>query len=119
MRRLRRAVQLRELTVLKSGERREPFDREKLRLSIALACRKRGVEAERIDQLVSGIQRQLETSGESEAPSKRIGEMVMSGLMALDTVAYIRFASVYKDFAEARDFHEFAGAVAEAGESEA
>ncbi|MBC7987623.1 MAG: transcriptional repressor NrdR [Sphingomonadaceae bacterium] len=107
-------VQLRELTVAKSGERREPFNREKLRLSVSLACRKRGVESERIDQLVSGIQRRLETSGETEVPSKAIGEMVMDGLKGLDSVAYIRFASVYKDFTEARDFEEFAGTVGEA-----
>ena len=104
-------IQLRELTVLKSRERREPFDRDKLHLSVSLACRKRGVELEQIDQLVSGIQRQLETSGESEIQSKRIGEMVMEGLQQLDSVAYIRFASVYKDFTEAKDFQDFAGTV--------
>lgn len=104
-------IQLRELTVVKSGDRREPFDREKLRQSVSLACRKRAIEPERIEQLVSGIQRQLETSGESEVPSKRIGEMVMIALKGLDTVAYIRFASVYKDFTEAKDFEEFAGRV--------
>ena len=104
-------IQLRELTVLKSRERREPFDRDKLHLSVSLACRKRGVELEQIDQLVSGIQRQLETSGESEVQSKRIGEMVMEGLQQLDSVAYIRFASVYKDFTEAKDFQDFAGTV--------
>jgi transcriptional repressor NrdR len=108
-------VQLRELTIVKSGNRREPFDRGKLERSIAIACRKRPVPPERIDKLVSSIQRQLETSGESEADSARIGEMVMAGLKALDPVAYIRFASVYKDFREARDFEEFAGTVSEAG----
>jgi transcriptional repressor NrdR len=107
-------VQLRELTIVKSGSRREPFDRGKLERSIAIACRKRPVAAERIDKLVSSIQRQLETSGESEMVSTRIGEMVMAGLKALDPVAYIRFASVYKDFREAKDFEEFAGAVGEA-----
>ena len=108
-------VQLRELTVVKSGSRREPFDRGKLDRSIAIACRKRAVPQERIDRLVSSIQRQVETTGESEIDSTRIGEMVMDGLKALDPVAYIRFASVYKDFREARDFEAFAGAVSEAG----
>ena len=106
-------IQLRELTVVKSGDRREPFEREKLGRSIATACRKRPVEPVKIERLISSIQRQLETSGESEASSKRIGELVMDGLRALDPVAYIRFASVYKEFAEARDFHEFAGNVVE------
>lgn len=108
-------VQLREVTVVKSGGKREPFDRAKVEQSVALACRKRGIEQERIDQLVSGIQRQVETAGESELPSARIGEMVMEGLRQLDSVAYIRFASVYRDFSEARDFEEFASAVQEAG----
>jgi transcriptional repressor NrdR len=104
-------IQLRELTVVKSEDRREPFDRTKLERSIAIACRKRPVPPERIEKLVSSIQRQLETSGESEMPSARIGGMVMEGLKALDPVAYIRFASVYKDFREAKDFEEFAGSV--------
>ncbi|MFL6845518.1 MAG: transcriptional regulator NrdR [Allosphingosinicella sp.] len=108
-------VQLRELTVVKSENRREPFDRSKLDRSIAIACRKRPVPAERLDRLVSSIQRQIETSGDSEIASSRIGGMVMDGLKALDPVAYIRFASVYKDFREARDFEEFAGSVGEAG----
>ena len=108
-------VQLRELTVVKSGERREPFERAKLERSVATALRKRPVAHERIDRLVSSIQRQLETSGESEIPATRVGEMVMDGLQALDPVAYIRFASVYKDFSEARDFEAFAGAVGEDG----
>ncbi len=108
-------VQLRDLTVVKAGNRREPFDRGKLERSIAIACRKRPVPQERIDRLVSSIQRQIETTGESEIASTRIGEMVMDGLKALDPVAYIRFASVYKDFREARDFEEFAGSVSEAG----
>jgi transcriptional repressor NrdR len=107
-------VQLRELTIVKSENRRESFDRTKLDRSIAIACRKRPIEPERIDRLVTAIQRQIETSGESEIPAARVGEMVMAGLKALDTVAYIRFASVYKDFTEARDFEEFAGTVAEA-----
>jgi transcriptional repressor NrdR len=104
-------VQLREIIVVKSGERREPFDRAKIDQSVALACRKRNVAQERLDQLVSGIQRRVETMGESEVPSKVIGEMVMDGLRQLDSVAYIRFASVYRDFGEARDFEEFASAV--------
>jgi transcriptional repressor NrdR len=104
-------IQLRELTVVKSENRREPFERSKLERSISIACRKRPVSPERIDKLVSSIQRQVETSGESEIASARIGEMVMAGLKALDPVAYIRFASVYKDFREARDFEEFAGTI--------
>ena len=108
-------VQLREVTVVKSGGKREPFDRAKVEQSVALACRKRGVEQERIDQLVSGIQRQVETVGDSEIASERIGEMVMDGLRQLDSVAYIRFASVYRDFGEAKDFEEFASAIQEAG----
>ena len=107
-------VQLRELTIVKSENRREPFDRSKLERSIAIACRKRPVPQERIERLASSIQRQLETSGESEMASSRIGEMVMEGLKALDPVAYIRFASVYKDFREAKDFEDFAGTVSEA-----
>jgi transcriptional repressor NrdR len=108
-------VQLREILVVKSGEKREPFDRAKIEQSVALACRKRGVPQERLDQLVSGIQRQIETLGESEVPSKAIGEMVMDGLRQLDSVAYIRFASVYRDFSEARDFEQFASTVRDVG----
>lgn len=109
-------VQLREVTIVKSGERKEAFDRSKLEQSVALACRKRGVSEERIDQLISGIQRQVETAGEPEVPSARIGEMVMEGLKQIDSVAYIRFASVYRDFSEARDFEEFASTVQEAAQ---
>ena len=113
-------IQLRDLIVLKNegstGDvRREPFERDKLIRSISVACRKRGIDAARIEQLVSGIQRQLETAGESEVASSRIGALVMEGLKGLDSVAYIRFASVYKDFREARDFEEFAGSVGEMG----
>jgi transcriptional repressor NrdR len=104
-------VQLREITVVKSDEGREPFARGKIEQSVALACRKRGIAQERLDQLVSGIQRQIETLGETEVTSQAIGEMVMDGLRQLDSVAYIRFASVYRDFSEARDFEEFASAV--------
>ncbi len=106
-------IQLRELVVLKNEDRREPFERDKLIRSVSVACRKRGIEPQRIEQLVSGIQRQLETSGEAEIASARIGELVMDGLKGLDSVAYIRFASVYKDFREAKDFEEFAGSVGE------
>jgi len=106
-------IQIRDLTVIKSEDKREPFEREKLLRSIAIATRKRPVDAVRIEKLVSGIQRQLETLGDSEVTSKRIGELVMDGLKALDSVAYIRFASVYRDFSEARDFEEFAGNVNE------
>jgi len=108
-------IQLRELTVLKSEDKREPFDREKLLRSVSIAARKRPIDALRLEKLVSGIQRQLETLGEGEVSTQRIGEMVMDGLKGLDSVAYIRFASVYRDFSEARDFEEFAGSVTEAG----
>ncbi|WP_374943821.1 transcriptional regulator NrdR [Sphingomonas sp.] len=108
-------IQLRELVVLKSEDRREPFDRDKLLRSLSIAARKRPIDAARLERLVSGIQRQLETSGEHEVSSKRIGELVMDALKALDPVAYIRFASVYRDFSEAKDFEAFAGSV-EAGE---
>lgn len=107
-------IQLRDLTVLKSEDRREPFERDKLVRSVSIAARKRPITAIQIEKLVSGIQRQLETMGETEIPSQRIGEMVMDGLKGLDPVAYIRFASVYKDFTEAKDFEEFAGNVSEA-----
>ncbi|GAA4769801.1 transcriptional regulator NrdR [Novosphingobium ginsenosidimutans] len=107
-------VQLREITVVKSGDKREPFDRSKIEQSVALACRKRGVAQERLDQLVSGIQRQVETLGDGEVSAKQIGEMVMDGLRQLDSVAYIRFASVYRDFSEAKDFEDFASAVQDA-----
>ncbi|MET1084081.1 MAG: transcriptional regulator NrdR [Burkholderiales bacterium] len=104
-------VQLREITVVKSDGSRQLFDRSKIEQSVVLACRKRSVEREQIDRLVSGVQRQVETLGESEVSSLAIGEMVMDGLRQLDSVAYIRFASVYRDFNEARDFEEFASTV--------
>jgi transcriptional repressor NrdR len=100
-------VQLRELTVIKSGGSREPFDREKLLRSMRIALRKRPVDADRIDRVVNSLVRQLESSGETEIPAKQIGEMVMQSLAALDKVAYIRYASVYKDFREVADFNEF------------
>jgi transcriptional repressor NrdR len=108
-------VQLRDLTVVKKDGKREPFERSKIEQSVALACRKRGVPQERLDQLVSGIQRQIETLGEPEVPAKAIGELVMDGLRQLDSVAYIRFASVYRDFGEARDFEQFASTVRDVG----
>ncbi|MBA17145.1 MAG: transcriptional regulator NrdR [Sphingomonas sp.] len=108
-------IQLRDLTIVKSEDRREPFERDKLMRSVSIACRKRPIAPTAIEKLVSGIQRQLETQGDSEIPAQRIGEMVMEGLKGLDSVAYIRFASVYKDFREARDFEEFAGSVNEVG----
>ena len=108
-------IQLRELTVVKSDGKREPFDRSKLERSIQIACRKRPVDPARIERLATAIQRQIETSGDSEITATAVGEMVMDGLKALDSVAYIRFASVYKDFREAKDFEDFAGAVSEAG----
>ena len=108
-------VQLRELVVVKKTGERETFDRDKLMRSIEIACRKRDLDSARLERLASGIQRQLETSGESEIPVERVGEAVMEGLKSLDSVAYIRFASVYKDFREAKDFEDFAGSVAEAG----
>ncbi|MDM7955005.1 transcriptional regulator NrdR [Blastomonas sp.] len=108
-------IQLRDIMVVKSENRREPFNRAKIEKSVAVACRKRGIDQERIDQLVSGIQRQIETSGENEVRSRDIGEMVMDGLRVLDSVAYIRFASVYRDFSEAKDFEEFASTVKDVG----
>ena len=108
-------IQLREMNVVKSDGRREPFDRAKLERSISVACRKRPVDPARIERLATAIQRQIETSGDSEIAATAVGGMVMDGLKALDSVAYIRFASVYKDFREAKDFEDFAGAVSEAG----
>jgi transcriptional repressor NrdR len=109
-------IQLRELSVIKTEGKREPFDREKLERSLSVACRKRPVDNTQIEKLASAIQRQLETLGESEIESKQTGEFVMDGLKALDSVAYIRFASVYKDFSEAKDFEDFAGSVVEAAQ---
>ena len=100
-------VQLRELTVIKKDGKREPFDRGKLERAIGHACRTREVDRAKIEQLVSGVQRQLETLGD-EVSSTRIGEAVMAGLKAIDHVAYIRFASIYKDFSDPGDFAEIA-----------
>jgi len=108
-------VQLRELTIVKTEGKREPFEREKLERSIMIACRKRPITPEQIAQLATGIQRQIETSGDTEITTAGIGALVMEGLKGLDSVAYIRFASVYKDFTEAQDFEDFAGAVKDAG----
>jgi transcriptional repressor NrdR len=97
-------VQLRELTVIKRNGRRVPFDRDKLLRSVQIALRKRPVDPERIDQMVSKIVRELESMGESEVSSETIGEIVMEHLRGLDDVAYVRFASVYRNFREAKDF---------------
>jgi transcriptional repressor NrdR len=100
-------VQLRDLLVVKKDGRRVPFDRDKLTRSIGIATRKRGIDEEQIERIVNGIVRRIETSGESEVPSTRIGELAMESLAQLDEVAYVRFASVYRDFATLRDFEEF------------
>lgn len=102
-------VQLRELTVVKRSGRRIPFDRDKLQRSVEVALRKRPVDVERIDRMVNGIVRQLESMGEGEVPSSTVGQLVMEGLKSLDDVAYVRFASVYKNFREARDFEDLIG----------
>ncbi|MCC7429138.1 MAG: transcriptional repressor NrdR [Alphaproteobacteria bacterium] len=104
-------VQLRELTVVKSDGRRVAFDRDKLKRSIEISLRKRPVDEDRIERIVNSIQRRLESSGESEVPSKTVGEMVMEALKGLDPVAYVRFASVYRNFREAKDFEEFIGSL--------
>ncbi len=100
-------VQLRELTVVKGSGKRETFDRDKLLRSMTIALRKRPVEHERIERVVNGIVRRLESSGESEFPTTLVGELIMDALASLDQVAYVRFASVYRNFREARDFEEF------------
>ncbi len=102
-------VQLRELTVVKSNGQREPFDRDKLLRSMQIALRKRPVDPERLERVVNGIVRRLESSGESEIPASVIGQIVMDALASLDQVAYVRFASVYRNFREAKDFEEFVG----------
>ena len=102
-------IQLRELIIIKNTGRKVPFDRDKLMRSVQVALRKRPVEPERIERMVSGIVRRLENLGESEIPAKMVGELVMEGLYALDQVAYVRFASVYRNFREAKDFEEFLG----------
>jgi transcriptional repressor NrdR len=102
-------VQLRELVVVKRSGRRIPFDREKLTRSVEIALRKRPVDPDRVERMINGIVRQLESLGEGEVASAAIGELVMEGLKALDDVAYVRFASVYRNFREARDFEEIIG----------
>ena len=109
-------VQLRELTVLKKNNQREPFDREKLARSIYVALRKRPVEPERVERMINSLVRQLESSGDTEIRSEQIGEEVMEALAILDQVAYIRFASVYRNFREAKDFGEFVGRIAADGD---
>jgi transcriptional repressor NrdR len=106
-------VQLRELTVTKKGGKKEPFDREKLQRSLKIALQKRPVEDEQIERIVNSIQRRLESLGEAELPSKVIGEIVMDVLADLDPVAYVRFASVYRNFREAKDFEKFIGTLSD------
>jgi transcriptional repressor NrdR len=106
-------VQLRELTVVKKSGRRVPFDRDKLMQSLSISLRKRPVDPERVERMVNGIVRQLESSGDAEIQSEHIGELVMEGLRALDSIAYVRFASVYKNFREASDFSTIIDELAE------
>lgn len=110
-------VQLRELSVLKSDGEKVPFDREKLARSLQIALRKRPVDEDRVERIVNGIQRRLETLGESEIPTKVIGEMVMDALAEMDQVAFVRFASVYRDFRDAKDFEAFIGKLGSEQES--
>ena len=102
-------VQLRELVIVKRSGRRSPFDRDKLMRSVMIALRKRPVDQDRIEQMVSRIVRQLESMGETELPSSTVGGLVMAGLKELDDVAYVRYASVYRDFRETGDFARFLG----------
>ena len=102
-------VQLRELTVIKRNGRRVPFDRDKLMRSVEIALRKRAVDPDRVDRMVNGIVRQLESTGESDIPSETIGHLVMEGLRGLDDVAYVRFASVYRNFRDPKDFEAVLG----------
>ena len=113
-------VQLRELTILKRSGRRTPFDRDKLARSISIAMRKRPVDPERVEHMISTIVRQLESMGETELPSSAVGELVMKQLKQLDDVAYVRYASVYRDFRETQDFAQFLSeeGLAEAAEDE-
>ena len=108
-------IQLRELSVVKSDGQRVPFERDKMLRSMQIALRKRPVAPERIDQIVTAIVRRLESLGETEIPSSVIGEMVMETLSGLDQVAYVRFASVYRNFGEKKDFEEFIGGLADHG----
>ncbi len=102
-------VQIRDLMVLKSEGKKELFERDKLTRSIRIAVRKRPVDEEQVERIVTSIQRRLETMGESEIPSSHVGELVMEALASIDQVAYVRFASVYRNFREAKDFEEFVG----------
>jgi len=102
-------VQLRELTIVKRSGRRTPFDRDKLARSISIAMRKRPVDSERVEKMISTIVRQLESMGETELPSSAVGELVMKQLKQIDDVAYVRYASVYRDFRETQDFARFLG----------
>jgi len=111
-------VQLRELSVVKRSGRRVPFDRDKLVRSVQIALRKRSVDPERVERMVSGIVRQLESGGESDITSEQIGHLIMAGLRGLDDVAYVRFASVYRNFREAKDFETFVGELAGDGSDE-
>jgi len=104
-------VQLRELTVIKSDGRRMPFDRDKLARSVRIALRKRPFDEERIERIVNGIQRRLEVEADSEVTSRRIGDVVLDTLRDVDQVAYVRFASVYRNFREAKDFQAFLGQI--------
>ncbi len=102
-------VQLRELMVVKKNGRRAPFDRDKLQRSVEVALRKRDVAPERVERMINGVVRQLEAQGDADITTGRIGELVMEGLKTLDQIAYVRFASVYRNFQEARDFHAIIG----------
>ena len=102
-------VQFRELTVIKSNGRRVPFDRDKITKSITIALRKRPIDSEAIDKFISKVVRNLEGLGENEIPTSTIGKFIMDGLSNLDQVAYVRFASVYRNFKEAKDFEQFIG----------
>ena len=104
-------IQLRELTVIKKSGKKVPFDRNKLERSVQIALRKRPVESERVDRMISGIVRRVESLGEAEIASDVVGEIVMEGLQSIDPVAYVRFASVYKNFREAKDFEDFIGVI--------
>ena len=109
-------MQLRELFVVKKSGRRVPFDRDKLQRSVETALRKRPVDPERVERMINGVVRRIESGGEADIPSQSVGALVMEGLKALDDVAYVRFASVYKDFRETRDFEEL---IERLGEGEA
>ena len=111
-------IQLRELTVIKKNGQRVPFDRDKLTRSVLISTRKRPVEPERIDRMINGIVRRLESSGESEIKSDQIGQLIMDGLANLDTVAYVRFASVYRNFREAKDLEDFVGNISGPGDDD-